>query len=490
MAGRTFDPKIAFYAPPCVPGTPGGKFSDNKGATWQGVTPDTITIVDYLTNYGAEVNAILQAEGLYESYSQGVVLDKAFQGFINKHFVLYGRQVKIIPYQGQCQSVPPDYQCLLPEMDKIVQTYHPYIVFWNTTLCSACYAELARDHTIGVGGDGFSDAFTNANAPFFYSGGESSSRIETAFAQFYCNQLSSANVPTRKVKWAETQNPAQNFNGQPRRLGVISTNDPDNENTVKNVLGPALARYCGDKIWHTYFYAQDINTAAQQVAAGIAAMDTPTDPANIVLCLCDPVAPAFLFEGEQDNNYYPENVIATDQSMDLDNTAQSYGPGDGGSPSLGCPAPQKGCEYDNAFGLAQWGPQQPQENDEGVRIYRDGGGQGNTPVTPITATGLAKYWVMIANLIQNAGPLLTPANMQARAPAMGTMGGGATGEELLSFAPNNWNWTQDTRVVYWSKGKTSSYNHKPGTYVQIEGNRFNLGQFPSLPDGPPIPANR
>src|SRR5205085_11739199 len=94
VGGRTFDPKIAFYAPPCVPGTPGGKFSDNKGATWQGVTPDTITIVDYLTNYGAEVNAILQAEGLYESYSQGVVLDKAFQGFINKHFVLYGRQVK------------------------------------------------------------------------------------------------------------------------------------------------------------------------------------------------------------------------------------------------------------------------------------------------------------------------------------------------------------------------------------------------------------
>src|SRR5207245_242689 len=254
---------------------------------------------------------------------------------------------------------------------------------------------------IGIGGDGFSDAFTNANAPFFYSGGESSSRIETAFAQFYCNQLSSANVPTRKVKWAETQNPAQNFNGQPRRLGAISTNDPD-----------------------------------------------------------------------------------------LDNTAQSYGPGDGGSPSLGCPAPQKGCEYDNAFGLAQWGPQQPQENDEGVRIYRDGGGQGNTPVTPITATGLAKYWVMIANLIQNAGPVLTPANMQARAPAMGTMGGGATGEELLSFAPNNWNWTQDTRVVYWSRNKVSSYNHKPGTYVQIEGNRFNLGQFPSLPDGPPIPASR
>src|SRR5207245_8334856 len=143
--------------------------------------------------------------------------------------------------------------------------------------------------TIGIGGDGFSDGFTNANAPFFYSAGESSSRIETAFAQFYCNQLSSVNAPSRKVKFAETQNPAQNFNGQPRRLGVISTNDPDNKDTVHKVLEPALAK-CGDKIWHTYFYDQNINTAAQQVESGINAMDTPQNPATTVLCLCDSVA--------------------------------------------------------------------------------------------------------------------------------------------------------------------------------------------------------
>src|SRR2546422_7185842 len=54
--------------------------------------------------------------------------------------------------------------------------------------------------------------------------------------------------------------------------------------------------------------------------------------------------------------------------------------------------------------------------------------QGDPPVTAITATGLAKYWIMIAGLIQNAGPVLTPANMQARAPAMGAVGGGATGD--------------------------------------------------------------
>src|SRR4051794_40345476 len=55
VAGRTFDPALAYFAPPCVPGTPGGPYPDNGGATYQGVTKDAITIVDYVSNYGAEV---------------------------------------------------------------------------------------------------------------------------------------------------------------------------------------------------------------------------------------------------------------------------------------------------------------------------------------------------------------------------------------------------------------------------------------------------
>src|SRR5207248_4595461 len=149
--GRTFDTAIAWFSPQCVPGTPGAT-GLKPGATSLGVTDDTITIVDYISNYGAEVNAILQAEGLLETYEQGKVVDAAIQNFLNSKFVLYGRKIKIITYAGQCTSVPPDKQCLIPEMDKIVDTYHPYMVNWTTTLCSECFAELARKKTIAVGG--------------------------------------------------------------------------------------------------------------------------------------------------------------------------------------------------------------------------------------------------------------------------------------------------------------------------------------------------
>jgi len=484
---REFSPTLAWYAPPCTPGSIGVADPANGGSTYTGVSGNQITIVDYVTNYGPEVNAILQAEGQYVSYSSEQLWDQAMTKFINTHFVLYGRSVKIIPYQGKCQSVPPDTTCLTQEMDSIVQTYQPYIVMWvNNTVCSACYAEIAKDHVIAIGGQGFSDAMSNQLAPYFYSADQSATRIETAFAQWWCSQMSSVNVPSRVVTQAGTQNPAQNFNGQQRRLGVISTNDPDNENTVTQVLNAALQRGCGDHIWHTYFYSQNINTAAQQVAAGIAAMDTPTNPANVVLCLCDPVAPQFLYQGEADNNYWPENTVASNQLMDLDQTSQNYETG------ASCPT-SNGCEYTNAFGLSPLEPQEPQGQDAATRVWQAEGETANLGSTMGSTANADQYllqWVMTASLIENTGPGLNPARMQAAAPSLGALGGGTTGHPLLSFAPNDWHWTQDTRVVFWDNNAKSAYNGVNGTFCAIEGSRFNLGQYPSQPNGPPIPSPR
>lgn len=485
--GREFSTTLAWYAPPCTPGTIGVADPANGGATYSGVTGNSITIVDYVTNYGPEVNAILQAQGQYVSYSDEQLWDQAMTKFINSHFVLYGRSVKFVTYQGKCQSVPPDTTCLTAEMDSIVQTYHPLAVMWvNNTVCSACYAEIAKDHVVAIGGAGFSDAMANQLAPYFYSADESSTRVETAFAQWWCAQMSSANDQSRVVTQAGTQNPAQNFNGKPRVLGVISTNDPDNENTVTSVLGPAIQKGCGDKIAHTYFYAQNINTAAQQVSAGIAAMDTPSNPATDVLCLCDAVAPQFLYQGESDNNYWPENLVASNQLMDLDVTSQNYNTG------AACPS-SNGCEFEKAFGLSPIDSQPPPGQDPASAVWQLEGMTaplGSTMGSTANADQYLLQFVMTAALIENAGPDLSPATMQAAAPRMGTVGGAKSGHQLLGFASSDWHWTQDVRVVFWDNNAKSGYDGQPGTYCPIEGARFNLGQFPVLNAGPPIPSPR
>lgn len=486
--GREFATTIDYYAPPCTPGTIGGSYA-NGGSTSQGVTAKTVTVVDYYTDSGALVDAILKSEGLYESYQQDQEVDRAFENFINAHYVLWGRKLVIVPYEATCTTVPPDYGCLLAQMDSIVDTIHPYAVYWGTTLCSACFAQLAHDHTVAFGGAGFSDAFAQANAPYVWDAGESSTHIEQSFAQFWCDQLSSKSS-SRVVSFAPDNNTAQDFNGRKRVLGVISTNDPDNENTVTGVLIPALNHDCGDGAsvaTHHYFYSQDINTAAQQIDAGINALDSSSDPATDVLCICDPVAPELLYEGEAVNNYWPENLLADVQGMGVDAVAQPDDPAPGGY-SIACPTPAVGCEIDDEFGITSAAPLGPPSTEAGPQVYALGGGT-DLPLQAYAATGDWEEWNMLASLIENTGPDLTPANMAAAAPSMGTIGGGTTGHAEVGFSKGSYDWTVGARVVYWDRSEPSPYNGDPGTFVSIENSWFLPGHYPKLSE-PPIPKNR
>jgi hypothetical protein len=481
VGGRQFSPAIDYYAPPCVPGSPGAAYANNGGSTWRGVTGGTIEIVNYVADYGAEVDQILKAQGLYYTADQAKSWNAAYADFINTRYNLWGRKIHVDSVEGKCRTVPPDYSCLIGEMDTIVAKYKPYAVFWETTVCSACFAELSRLHVVNFGGGGFSDKFHNANAPYSYDGGESATRIQLQFANWWCAQMAG-----KKAAFAGTQNAAENLRGMTRQLGVVSTNDPDNESTVKNVLYPALKKGCGQDVnGHEYFYAQDINTAAQQSATQASKMNTPTNPATSVVCFCDPVAPQFGLGAYKADNYWPESILADDQTMDFDSNGQTYSNSDHSGDTVACPNGGS-CPYDSTVGLSSNDPQTRPADTAAVKIWNL---QTKKKVLPVAAATLQIVWndySMLASLLQNAGPLLTPARMQAAAPELGARGGGATNMPLKGFHSSNWCWTQDVRVVYWNRAKTSPYNGKHGSYVQIEGSRFNMS-FPSLTQ-PPAPA--
>ncbi|HET6817272.1 MAG TPA: hypothetical protein VFH66_08635 [Mycobacteriales bacterium] len=485
--GRQFDPKIDYYAPPCVPGTPGAADPNNGGATWPGVTNNKIEIVNYVADYGAEVDAILKAQGLYYDASQAKQWNDAYAKFINSHYQLYGRQIHIDTVQGNCRTVPPDYPCLTGDMDKIVSTYHPYGVLWSTTVCSQCFAELSRLHVVNFGGSGFSDAFHNANAPYSYDAGMSATNIELNFADWWCHQMTSQGGSGRTAIFAGDQNPAEDFRNKPRVLGVISTNDPDNENTVKSVLYPALKRGCGETVNHEYFYAQDINTATTQSQQSEQAMNTPTNPATSVLCLCDPVAPQFGQNAFGNNNYWPEAILGSDQTMDWDSIAQTYSSSDHKNDSLSCPKNGNGCGWDGAIGVGSDIPQTSAADSAAVKVYKAATNNGALPTSVANLDVFWEQYAMIATLIEGTGPILTPARMQASALHIPFRGGGTTGYPLRGFRNGSWCWTQDVRVVYWNANATSPYNGQKGHYIDIEGSRFSVGHFPSVKQ-PPAPT--
>jgi hypothetical protein len=359
-------------------------------------------------------------------------------------------------------------------------------------VCPECFSEIASKGVIAVGGQSFSADFAKANAPFFYNAGASSTTVEETFAEWWCSQMTSVNS-NRTVTYTADNNAAQAFNGKRRVLGFISPNKPDNENTITGFLYSRLHQLCGEdpNTFHHYWYAQDINTAAQQVAATMAAMDTPQNPATDILCVCDIVAPQFLFQGESNNNYWPENLIADTQGMGWDSAAQNY------DTSFSCPGGPP-CAFDDAIGLSSEEPQEDQNNSPGTRIWHAGGGSGPLPsdsqgdqLSSVTAVQLTQQYVMMGALLESSGPQLDPWTMQKQAAGMPTVGGGAY--PALSFKGGDWNWTQSVRVAWWDAKRQSGYNKVAGTWVSWPNtsNWYQPGQIPPEPNGPPgVPASR
>ena len=88
-----------------------------------------------------------------------------------------------------------------------------------------------------------------------------------------------------------------------------------------------------------------------------------------------------------------------------------------------------------------------------------------------------------------AGPNLTPAafqqGMYAYPPKLGPAGYWWFGGQPQNI--HNWTAPHDVREVYWDSKKTSSYNSKPGAFVETApGVRWKEGQIP--PGDPPIPV--
>ncbi len=456
--GRQFDPAIEFYAPPCTPKWSG----DNGGATYQGVTQDKITLVRYYGKGSDAVDAVMRAQGAYVSVDQQRTYQAALQKFINDHYELYGRKVELKVFEGHCSTIPPDVSCLRGEMQELVTSLKPYAVYWNGSVCSACYDELSKLRTVNVGGWHFRDDFSKLRAPYHWDVQMSGTTMAQHAGRWWCSQLKG-----KPARYAGSANPAQDLRDNVRKLGVVSTNDPENKASVEVDLRAELQK-CGAGYGDNYyFYEQDITTADQQRRAAVLRMNpvgSGENAATSVMCFCDLVAPAFLYSEEQNQNYYPENLIVGSGYMDADAASQAY------MGTLGCPNSTRPCNFEDAFGLSQLNAQEHKFKDAGQRVWNAGGGKGDAPFDSVTAEW--DYINMLASMVQAAGPNLNPKSMEAGAFRMGPRGDAAHG--LRHLSPGHYSWIQDMRPVYWSTQKISTFNDAVGTYVQIGQGRVGV----------------
>lgn len=467
VGDRQFDPGIWPWAPACS-----GKFKgDNGGATAIGVTKDTIKVVVMRGNYGTTVDAILTASGSNPSAPDFDAALRTAEKFINERFELYGRKIQFKQRKfrnGTGGEGPPNFGALRNEVREIVQEEKPFGVIFSNPQAGPIFNEFSKLGVVNLGGYGNTDAFFKSNAPYHWDVNLSGSEMATHTANWWCTRMNGQ-------KASYVGNNVPDMRNTTRVLGIVGTDEQENQQAVGE-FEAAIGRQCGAKVAHKYFYSPNVQTAPAQRRAAIEKM-REAPQSTTVMCWCDQVAPAFLYDEEELNNYYPENIMIGAPYMDDDDVAQTYDHFfDPQRPANEYPT------YENGFGFAQYPEDEPVDRDRAARVWKAGGGAGAKP--NFDAAGDYDYWMMIATLIQYSGPRLTAENIAAGAArSQPTAPGGGADPRLppRAFSPGDYTWNDAVREVYWSPRKKSPGEGADGAYSSLNGGRWFTGAFPAGP---------
>ena len=449
------------YAAPCVAQFTG----NNGGSTWNGVTGTTITIAMRKTSDSQGANAkAVDAEAVAAGGVTPEVEEqdaRALISWANKNFEFYGRQVKLVDFNGQGngtnESLGTDQAAACQDADTAATSVHAFAdLQWNGLYEYEPFAACAKRYKLMVpfGALYYPESEYQHDDPYAWAITTSCTLGGSEMAEFLGKQI--APFP---AKWAGMDGALNMQNTERKFANYVPSNAGYQEcanntrDTLEHKYGVASSR------WDQYNYALDISQAGSD--SNKAAIQFASDHDTSVILSTDPIAPIFLSQACHNQNYFPEWVLTGVALTDQDNWAQLYDQQE-----------MKG----RLFGLSQLGSSQAMQDPHGeaARVLKQAG-------VPLNAGSALIYYEMlpIFNFIQAAGPILTPANVAAGIHSLPLSGGSTAADGTWYFGPTHTG-IIDSREIYYDANKTSPANGKRGTYVPVYGGRrFRLGQYPT-----------
>jgi len=454
------------YAAPCVAKYSGG----NKGATWNGVSADTITIAvrhnaDAQGANSVAVQAfVTDAGGVNPSTNEGYI--KNLVAYFNKTFELYGRQVKLVDFNGQGngndENLGNGQQAACADADYVANTMHAFSDFnfqgpWESEPFSKCAARYKV--FIPQGALYYPESEYQSLDPYVWAITTSCTLGDQEVAEFIGKQM--APYP---AKWAGADGALSLTNAQ-RKFAVYVPNNAGYAGCAAQMIKDAQDKYhVSSSRFDEYQYALDIQQAPQDSNKAITQFAADRD--TTVVLLTDPIAPTFLTQQAKSRNYYPEWMITGVALTDQDNWAQLW---------------DKQEVQGRLFGLSQLGSSSKFLDPHG-EVAQATAAAG----VPLNVSSAVDYFELISvfDQLQAAGPVLTPTNIKAGTRQLPEFGGADSPNGTWHFGDLH-TAIIDSREIYWDATQTSQLNNQPGTYVEVySGRRFRLGQYPSEP--PPV----
>lgn len=437
------------YSPPCLTFT-----GDNGGATAQGVTATEIHVSMRRTQDASFNDAIagIVGAGIVDTPAEVEATTKVLVEYVNERFQLYGRKIVLDYYDGQgslgSELVGNGRDKAEVDATKVAEELK---TFADLSAGSEPYADaLARRGIVNVGSPLLSREWYSSRSPYSWSVLPDCTKVVEAATEFVLKRLSGP-IATRA---------GGALRGKPR---VITALAPENAwyqecvQAARRVLRAAGQDFDVDPI----AYRLDLTTMSNQAANLIPRLKA--QGVTTLLCGCDPVFPIFLSGTANREEYYPEFVSGYEQDF---------------IGQLWDPTFQR-----QSFGISPLGQnnsQRPQDTI-GYAAFK----QMSDDEPAFGVDGIYYNLYLFAIGVQMAGPNLTPETFEQGMFAYPERYGPAG---LWSFGPEDHTPMDDFHEMYWDPDAISTYNGRPGAWVDPNpGRRYRNGadeMEPGEPAGP------
>ncbi|HYK30982.1 MAG TPA: hypothetical protein VEV63_03435 [Streptosporangiaceae bacterium] len=353
---------------------------NNGGATYQGVTANSIKVVLYLAEPHDPVLSYIEGSiADTDTNAQTIATVKGYAKFLQTYYETYGRTIDLIPFVATGPAT--DDVSARADATTIVETIKPFAVIGGPILTSAFGQEIVANKIFCI--DCLPDqpnGYYAANSPYVIGLGMNGDEGQVQLADYIGAQL--AGRPA-----AFAGNSA--MHSQKRKFGLVYISTGQESETQTNHFVQSLAKL-HVKLAARIAYTSPVTIDSVSIIAKLKAAGVTS-----VIFSGDPVAPGSLTRAATSQNYFPEWIISGAALTDTTIFARTYD--------------QK--QWAHAFGISFLAARTDPKVSGSTYLYHWFYGKN-----PPAHTGSAVTTPLITLLyvaVQATGPDLTPANLLA-----------------------------------------------------------------------------
>jgi hypothetical protein len=444
------------YAPPCVP-----PVAQNGGATYQGVTGDTITVAVYINRLDPAAQALLTAAGFNDSDEDMKATYQSYGDYFEHHYQTWGRKVKLVFVEPS--GADDDDSAARADAIRVATEIKAF-ASWGGPIATNAYAdELAARKILCICTVSQPIEYYAARAPYVISTLMSSTQGYVHRAEYVGKRLAG-----RPAAYAGDVLLA----GQTRRFGLLYYETAaESYRSGVEFFERELSRYGVHLAEKLAFTGANIDPAATQEQARTMIARLKEAGVTSVVFAGDPLSPVFFTQEATRQRYSPEWVLTGSAFTDTSFFARTYDQ----------------TQWAHAFGLSFLAARLPVEQGEAYRLHMWHHG---SPPPAKAAHGLiySVPWIFYTGM-HLGGPVVTPESIREGLFRFPPTGRGSLTSVHISYGRHgiwpfeDWLANDDATEVWWdttAAGEDEVGNNGLGMYRYVDsGRRYLPGQHPT-----------